>query len=200
MICAHTHSPKKTVKRLEDSCMDLLAQLLLSTAVLWRSKWTVMGFYDMWSLIEISNITNLCMNTCHFEVSTNIKSTVNSKWCFCKARNDILKWHWKEQQCQKPRDFFGFMKKSLTCFYTSSFFALNENWKGHLKSVADPGFPLGGGANPPGGANIWFGQIFPKKLHEIERIWTRGGVRASHPHGSVTVSCGLYFCQCRIQN
>ena len=71
--------------------MDLLAQLLLSTAVLWRSKWTVMDFYDMWSLIEISNITNWCMNTCHFEVSTNMKSTVNSKWCFCKARNDILK-------------------------------------------------------------------------------------------------------------
>ena len=31
--------------------------------------------------------------------------------------------------------------------------------------MADPGFPRGGGANPPGGANI-------RKLHEIERIWT----------------------------
>ena len=29
-------------------------------------------------------------------------------------------------------------------------------------TVADPGFPWGGGANPPGGANIQFCQIFPK--------------------------------------
>ena len=29
-------------------------------------------------------------------------------------------------------------------------------------SVADPGFPRGGGTNPPGGANIWFCQIFQK--------------------------------------
>ena len=28
--------------------------------------------------------------------------------------------------------------------------------------VADPGFPRGGGANSPGGANIRFCQIFPK--------------------------------------
>ena len=32
--------------------------------------------------------------------------------------------------------------------------------------VADPGFPLGGGPN------IQFSQIFPKKIYEIERIWT----------------------------
>ena len=29
-------------------------------------------------------------------------------------------------------------------------------------AVADPGFPRGGGANPPGGANIRFCQIFLK--------------------------------------
>ena len=33
------------------------------------------------------------------------------------------------------------------------------------QSVSDPGFLQGGGANPPGGANIC-------QLHEIERIWT----------------------------
>ena len=36
--------------------------------------------------------------------------------------------------------------------------------------MADPGFPREGGANSPGGANIRFCHIFPKKLHEIERI------------------------------
>ena len=39
-----------------------------------------------------------------------------------------------------------------------------------------PGFPVGGGANPPGGANLH--TIFAKlsyKLHEIEKILVRGG-------------------------
>ena len=42
--------------------------------------------------------------------------------------------------------------------------------------MADPGFPQGGGTNSPGGggANIRICQ-FSQKLHEIERIWTRGG-------------------------
>ena len=41
---------------------------------------------------------------------------------------------------------------------------------------ADPGFPIGGGANPPGGgANLRFCQKFPKKLHEIEKILGRRG-------------------------
>ena len=39
------------------------------------------------------------------------------------------------------------------------------------KSVADPGFPRGGGAN------IRISQ----KLHEIERIWTPGGARPLRP-------------------
>ena len=42
-------------------------------------------------------------------------------------------------------------------------------------SVADPGFPRGGGANSPGGAPTYdFAKISPK-LHKIERIWTPGG-------------------------
>ena len=40
-------------------------------------------------------------------------------------------------------------------------------------TVADPEFPLGGGANTPGVANIDFTK-FSKKMHEIERIWTPG--------------------------
>ena len=44
----------------------------------------------------------------------------------------------------------------------------------YLEAVVDPGFPRGGGDNPPGGgANIRFCQIFPK-LHEIEIIWIQG--------------------------
>ena len=44
-------------------------------------------------------------------------------------------------------------------------------------SVADPGFPQGGGANSPGGgeAPTYDFAKFSQKLHEIERIWTRGG-------------------------
>ena len=42
-------------------------------------------------------------------------------------------------------------------------------------SVADPGFPRGGGAKSPGGAPTYDFAIFSQELHEIERIWARGG-------------------------
>ena len=45
-----------------------------------------------------------------------------------------------------------------------------------LLSVADPGFPRGGGANSPGGMPTYNFAKISQKLHEIERIWTpRGG-------------------------
>ena len=43
---------------------------------------------------------------------------------------------------------------------------------------ADPGFPVGGGANPPGGAPTYDFAKFCEKLHEIEKILGRGGARA----------------------
>ena len=42
-------------------------------------------------------------------------------------------------------------------------------------AVADPGFPRGGGANSRGTPTYDFAK-FSQKLHEIERIWTPGGV------------------------
>ena len=42
-------------------------------------------------------------------------------------------------------------------------------------SVADLGFPRGGGANSPGGAPTYDFTKISQKLHEIERIWTPGG-------------------------
>ena len=38
--------------------------------------------------------------------------------------------------------------------------------------MADPGFPRGGDANSPRGRQHTILPNFPKKLHEIERIWT----------------------------
>ena len=47
--------------------------------------------------------------------------------------------------------------------------------EGQLSTVTDPGFPRGGSANSPGGGRQHtILPKFPKKLHEIERIWTRG--------------------------
>ena len=43
---------------------------------------------------------------------------------------------------------------------------------------ADPGFPVGGGANPPGGAPTYDFAKFHEKLHEIEKILGRRGGRA----------------------
>ena len=39
---------------------------------------------------------------------------------------------------------------------------------------ADPGFPVGGSANPPGAPTYDFAK-FSKKMHEIETILGRGG-------------------------
>ena len=45
-----------------------------------------------------------------------------------------------------------------------------------LLAVADPGFPRGKGANSSGGGEPTYDfDKFSQKLHEIERIWTRGG-------------------------
>ena len=43
-------------------------------------------------------------------------------------------------------------------------------------SVADPGFPRGGGANRKGGAPTYYLANFSRKLHENEEILGGGGV------------------------
>ena len=48
-------------------------------------------------------------------------------------------------------------------------------------SVADPGFPRGGGANPRGGAATYYLVKFSRKLHENEEILGQGGARPSRP-------------------
>ena len=48
-----------------------------------------------------------------------------------------------------------------------------------LLSVADLGFPRRGGANSPGEAPTYDFAKISQKLHEIERIWTPRGGRAS---------------------
>ena len=47
-----------------------------------------------------------------------------------------------------------------------------------LWSGADPGFPVGGGADPLGGAPTYDFVKFSEKLHEIEKILGRRGARA----------------------
>ena len=53
----------------------------------------------------------------------------------------------------------------------------NSNQLRINKPVADSGFPRGGGANSPGGASTYDFAKISQKLHEIERIWSRGGTR-----------------------
>ena len=51
----------------------------------------------------------------------------------------------------------------------------------------DPGFPVGGGANPLGGAPTYDFVKFSEKLHEIEKILDRrGGARRVRPPKSAT--------------
>ena len=56
---------------------------------------------------------------------------------------------------------------------------------GRSKTGADRGFPVGGGANPPMGANIYDFAKFCEKLHEIEKILGRGG-GGLHAGGGIT--------------
>ena len=62
-----------------------------------------------------------------------------------------------------------------------------KNYPNIPLTVADPGFPRGRGANPPGATTYDFVK-FSQKLHEIKRIWTSrdGGVRSSRPLRSPT--------------
>ena len=49
-------------------------------------------------------------------------------------------------------------------------------------SGANPGFPVGGGADPRGGAPKYdFAEFSTKKLHEIKKILGRRGARAGGP-------------------
>ena len=59
--------------------------------------------------------------------------------------------------------------------------------------MTDPEFPGGGNANPPSGGGWRKHMIlpkFPKKLHKIERIWTRGAGPKFH-HDSPLVGVPL---------
>ena len=52
---------------------------------------------------------------------------------------------------------------------------------------ADPGFPVGGGADPRGGRQHMIFVKFSEKLHEIENILGRGGgARRVRPPKSAT--------------
>ena len=66
----------------------------------------------------------------------------------------------------------------------------------------DPEFPVGGTANPPGrGANLWFCQNFPKKMHEITKnLGLRSATACDIMYYRDTVICGdfLYLSICNV--
>ena len=64
--------------------------------------------------------------------------------------------------------------KPLKSLVTLLFHICYRNHFDKYWPVADPGFPWGGGINSPGGGQHMILPNFPKNLHEIERIWTRG--------------------------
>ena len=55
-----------------------------------------------------------------------------------------------------------------------------------IKSGADPGLPVAGGANPLGGAPTYDFAQFCEKLHEIEKILGRGAKHSPPPPKSAT--------------
>ena len=59
-------------------------------------------------------------------------------------------------------------------------------------SGADPGFPVGGGTDPLGGAPTYDFVKFSEKLHEIEKILGHRGVHA----GGIPPKSATVFMQC----
>ena len=58
-----------------------------------------------------------------------------------------------------------------------------------IMSVTDPGFPPGGGVNPPGGRAHTILPNSPKNCMELKEYGCPGGLRPSRPLRSATV-CG----------
>ena len=59
-----------------------------------------------------------------------------------------------------------------------------------VDSVADLGFPRGGGANPKGGRQLIIWPIFPKNCMKMKKFWARGGARA--PRAPLRSATGSY--------
>ena len=72
-------------------------------------------------------------------------------------------------------------------------------WDNYLNLTrADPGFPVGGGANSPGGDNIWFCQILLKTAWNWKDFGPKGGSHWGRPRKSATAdafgihsTCGI---------
>ena len=88
--------------------------------------------------------------------------------------------------------YFSYICFALLFSKTFSLFFVYRRLEICSLSVADPGFPRGGGANSPGGATYEFVE-FSQKLHEIERIWTPGGRVPCAPLRSATVCVSQIF-------
>ena len=74
----------------------------------------------------------------------------------------------------KPRWKSHTLNLALSLLLYSRFI---ESGAWEQKSVADPGFPRGGGANSQGGAPTYDFVNFRRKLHENEEILAAGGAR-----------------------
>ena len=61
-------------------------------------------------------------------------------------------------------------------------------WTKGKFTEADPGFPIGGGANPPGGTPTYKFTGFSQNCMKLRKFWSvEGGVPGEAPLGSATV-------------
>ena len=64
------------------------------------------------------------------------------------------------------------------------------------KSVADPGFPRGGGTNSQGGVPAYDFVNFYRKVHENEEILAAGGVSPAPPPLDPPLQITIFFMYC----
>ena len=106
---------------------------------------------------------------------------LNTKWMHFHKTNSMT---WTAQFVDEFPGFWTQSKVKLAVSTPKYYFF-------HPGTVANPGFPRGGGDNSAGGgAPTYDFANFPQKLHEIERIWIPGGL-PSRPLRSATGNLGL---------
>ena len=69
----------------------------------------------------------------------------------------------------------------MKIFKNSEIFAKQENPMFYQEPGADPEFPVGGGANPPGGYQHMILPNFVKNCMKLRKFWAAGGPAQGMP-------------------
>ena len=193
--------PSKIAQSLEHS------QVITTSIALSFPRWSMKGRY-LWSNEQLQKWT--CHVWCkmlskqYWFLSYLLTTISMNKICFLRNDSKVQRWI-ALQFCSQITNWLVLEKNTVritdnpheisssclcrsACQFLSCFIVTDRRdppipLTGQVaRSVADPGFPRGGGANPQGGgANLLFGQKFPENGMKMKEFGLRGGVRPWRP-------------------